>query len=230
MSSAASPPRWSCASQKIRRGLQAKLDRLNSCKPRRMRAPLSPGPPCLRGSEASSPKPRKVAHFLVYAQEPCVLYTLAPAELRRTRNRRGSENSTSQKFVNRALGGARSGGALAPRATMMPESGSAASRRIEDATRHSRLRSGLLVALPLVALLVVAMLFVSERSVWAQDDDLNCADFPSQAEQPRGSIRGIAPTPTTWTPTMMDRLARTSTTAAVELGAQPTTSTVRPRS
>jgi hypothetical protein len=39
----------------------------------------------------------------------------------------------------------------------------------------SRLRSGLLVALPFVALLVVAMLFVSERSVWAQEeDDLNC--------------------------------------------------------
>src|SRR5215213_10664396 len=34
-------------------------------------------------------------------------------------------------------------------------------------------------------LLVVAMLFVSERSVWAQDDDLNCEDFPSQAAAQR---------------------------------------------
>ena len=47
--------------------------------------------------------------------------------------------------------------------------------------QDSRLRSGLLVALPFVALLVLSMLFVSERSVWAQHDDLNCADFPSQA-------------------------------------------------
>jgi hypothetical protein len=47
--------------------------------------------------------------------------------------------------------------------------------------QDSRLCSGLLVALPFVALLVLSMLFVSERSVWAQDDDLNCADFPSQA-------------------------------------------------
>jgi hypothetical protein len=47
--------------------------------------------------------------------------------------------------------------------------------------QDSRLCSGLLVALPFVALLVLSMLFVSERSVWAQHDDLNCADFPSQA-------------------------------------------------
>jgi hypothetical protein len=84
-------------------------------------------------------------------------------------------DSFSPKVVNRALGGARSGGALAPRATMMPASGSAPSRRVDDASRQCRLRSGLLVALPFVALLVVPKLFVSERSVWAQeDDDLNC--------------------------------------------------------
>jgi hypothetical protein len=51
--------------------------------------------------------------------------------------------------------------------------------------QDSRLRSGQLVALPFVALLVVAKLFVAERSVWAQDDDLNCEDFPSQAAAQR---------------------------------------------
>src|SRR5215207_9391620 len=51
--------------------------------------------------------------------------------------------------------------------------------------QDSRPRSGLLVALPFVALLVVPMLFVCERSVWAQDDDLNCADFSSQAAAQR---------------------------------------------
>jgi hypothetical protein len=47
--------------------------------------------------------------------------------------------------------------------------------------QDSRLCSGLLVALPFVALLLVAKLFVSERSVWAQEENLNCVDFPSQA-------------------------------------------------
>ena len=36
-----------------------------------------------------------------------------------------------------------------------------------------------------MALLVVAKLFVSERSVWAQEQDLNCADFPSQPSAQR---------------------------------------------
>src|SRR5215208_256589 len=52
--------------------------------------------------------------------------------------------------------------------------------------QDSRLRSGQLVALPFVALLLVAKLFVSERSVWAQEEDeLNCKDFPSQAAAQR---------------------------------------------
>ena len=51
--------------------------------------------------------------------------------------------------------------------------------------QDSRPRSGLLVALSFVALLTLPMLFVSERSVWAQEDDLNCADFPSQAAAQR---------------------------------------------
>src|SRR5215217_3555530 len=52
--------------------------------------------------------------------------------------------------------------------------------------QDSRLCSGLLVALPFVALLLVAKLFVSERSVWAQEEDeLNCKDFPSQAAAQR---------------------------------------------
>src|SRR5215207_7872918 len=51
--------------------------------------------------------------------------------------------------------------------------------------QDSRTRSGLLFALPFVALLLVPMLFVSERSVWAQEQDLNCADFPSQAAAQR---------------------------------------------
>src|SRR5215216_1843207 len=52
--------------------------------------------------------------------------------------------------------------------------------------QDSRLRSGQLVALPFVALLLVAKLFVSERSVWAQEEDeLNCKDFSSQAAAQR---------------------------------------------
>ncbi len=48
--------------------------------------------------------------------------------------------------------------------------------------RVGRPRSGLLVALPFVMLLVLPMLLVSERSVWAQARDLDGDDFRSQAE------------------------------------------------
>ena len=51
--------------------------------------------------------------------------------------------------------------------------------------RDRKISFGWWFAFPCCVLLVLPMLFVSERSVWAQAQDLNCDDFRSQAEAQR---------------------------------------------